>query len=199
MHAATRPARSRRLLVIAFAVLGFAGGAAAVTPQPYASSDFVFLVTGSRYIQDEAPSATSTNVLSYALRHLGSNEPVSSLRPRVKAIVATDRVIRITAQGTTPLDASRKAMAVALGYLHLLANVALPSCHSFDAAGVRGLPCARNTRDAYILGRPALLPHLPLLAAGTESGAIGLAAGLFVAALLVIFGAGGRSQRPRLL
>lgn len=202
MHAAIRPARSRHLFVIALAVLGLAGGLAAARPQPYASSDFVFLTTVGRSIQTQAMIATSNSVLNYARRRLGLNEPASRLRPRVKATVATDRVIRITAEGMSPYDASRKVTAITSGYLRLLANDQRPACQANSAAEDRGLPCVRRAHDAYVLGRPALLPHLPLVAVGTETAGLGLAAGLIVAALIVMFGAAatprrhGASRRP---
>lgn len=195
MHAAIRPARSRHIFVIAFAVLGLAGGLAAARPQPYASSDFVFLTTVGRSIQNQAMIATSNSVLNYALRHLGLNEPVSSLRPRVQATVATDRVIRITAQGMSPYDASREVTAITDGYLRLLTNDQLPTCQAASAAGGRGLPCVRRAHDAYVLGRPAVLPHLPLVAVGTESAGLGLAAGLVVAALILMSGAAATRRR----
>ena len=195
MHAAIRPARSRHLFVIALAVLGLAGGLAAARPQPYASSDFVFLFKVGLSIQNQEMIATSNSVLNYALRNLGLKEPASRLRPRVKATVATGRVIRITAQGMSPYDASRKVTAITNGYLRLLTNEQRPTCQASSAAEGRALPCVRRAHDAYVLGRPALLPHLPLVAVGTESAGLGLAAGLIIAALIVMFGAAATPRR----
>ena len=171
--------RQHKPIVGIVAALGLVAGVAfAIIKPPMFTSQVEVALPSSYNIATQVFVASSSSVLTPALRQLGSPMSLQALRARVRSKSLTPTIVSISAQGKTPAQAEDIANAVANSYIAFVASTRSP--------GVR-------TRAAVL--QPATsATGTPLNDRLFVTGLIGALLGLLIGAIAVL--ARKRNDRP---
>jgi capsular polysaccharide biosynthesis protein len=120
--------RRHKIVVVAFAVLGLAGGfwLASLSPPTLTSNALVVLPPTVRNIATQTVIASSDAVLSGALHTIDPGESPQSLRAAVQVKASTPYILSISAQGKTAAQAERITNAVANSYVAFVKSANSP-------------------------------------------------------------------------
>src|SRR5580658_6182950 len=105
------------------AALGLSAGVAfAILKPPLLTSQVEVALPSSYNIATQVVVASSTPVLTLALRHVSSPIPLQTLRDRVRSKEITPTVVSISAEGKTGAEAEDIASAVANSYIAFIGS-----------------------------------------------------------------------------